>query len=102
MIPVHPRLPNLIAAAALCAAQACTQVPALDETVTDDLRQAAYPALVPLGTALPPLPAPQDEAARLESALNGRRDNLKSRTGALQSQIIDEKTRKRMDEGVNR
>jgi len=96
------RLPLLIAAAALFGAAACTQVPELEDTVTDDLSASKYPALVPLAPTLGMRPAPQDEAARLESTLNGRRDRLQSRATELQVGLIDEKTRKRMREGVAR
>lgn len=102
MFPVQLRLHALIATALLCGAVACTQVPELDDTVTDDLRDSKYPALVPLGPALGTLPAPEDEAARLESELTARRDRLKSRASGLQTQIIDENSRKRMRDGVAR
>ncbi|MCA0869619.1 hypothetical protein LCL97_02160 [Seohaeicola saemankumensis] len=100
LAPNH--LPVLIAAALLSGVAGCTQVPELNDTVTDDLSSSKYPALVPLAPTLGTRPAPQDEAERLESSLNGRRDRLKSRASGLQAGIIDEKTRKRMREGVAR
>lgn len=62
---------------------ACTQVPKLQEQITDDLKQAAYPDLVPLDQTLAPLPDPTTASSELERELAARRARLRARAQAV-------------------
>lgn len=70
---------------ALAAAAACTRVPELEDRLTPDLRDAPYPALLPLGSALAPLPPPRQEAEALEQELDARSRRLQQRAEALRN-----------------
>lgn len=92
-----------VAALAVAAALAgCANVPDLDARIPASVQSAPYPALLPLETALAPLPAPQDAAGQLETALAGRRDSLKARASRLQGPVVDDDSRARMAAGVAR
>lgn len=71
----------LVVMAAACAA--CTRVPEIEDRLTTDMRDAAYPALLPLDDGLPTLPTPQDQSAELEEQLEARSARLKARAEAL-------------------
>ncbi|MFW8594860.1 hypothetical protein [Cribrihabitans neustonicus] len=68
---------------ALAAAAACTRVPELEDRLTPDLRDAPYPELLPLGTALEPLPPPRQQSEALEQELGARSSRLQRRARAL-------------------
>ncbi|TDK51583.1 hypothetical protein [Antarcticimicrobium luteum] len=70
----------------LVAAAGCTRtVPELDQTRTDALRDAPYPALVPLGPLLATGAAEPDSAERLEREMAWRSARLKSRADRLRA-----------------
>lgn len=95
------RLPAALALAGLVAASGCAHVPELDARISPQLQSAPYPALLPLDTALEPLPSPQQASDRIESALAGRRDRLKARAARLQAPVIDDASRARMAAGLS-
>jgi len=85
---------------AVLALGACTEVPELEALETRALRDAPYPALIPLDPSLFSEPAPEDEADELEEGLSARMDRLQGRARRLNAPVIDEPTRKRMKAGV--
>jgi hypothetical protein len=91
-------------AAALAAAlglAGCIEVPALDDTVTESLRDAPYPALLPTNTLMTVGPLPSDQASDIERDLVARRGALDARAARLrQATGLDPATRTRMREGV--
>ncbi|MFW8634396.1 hypothetical protein [Cribrihabitans pelagius] len=68
---------------ALAAAAACSRVPELEDRLTPDLRNAPYPDLLPLGTALETLPPPRRQSEALEAELGARSSRLQQRARAL-------------------
>ena len=76
----------LIALALLAAAPGCTRdVPELDQTRSDALRDARYPDLIPLGPALAADAAEPDSAETLERELAARRALLNARAARLRA-----------------
>ncbi|MFV0514505.1 MAG: hypothetical protein ACK5MY_12895 [Jhaorihella sp.] len=98
----RPIRPGVAVLAVLVILAACARVPELDARLSRETHGAPYPDLLPLDTALVPLPAPVEEAERLQAALAGRRDSLKARARALRDPVIDERERARMRAGVAR
>jgi hypothetical protein len=80
------RLPKFLPPLLLAAAAACTNVPELEEGITPDLRRADYPDLVPLDSLMQPLPAPQEQSAETQAALDARAARLRARAAALKTQ----------------
>lgn len=76
---------GILLAAAVAAASACTRVPELEDRLTPDLRGAGYPTLLPLDTALQPLPPPAVASRQLEHELNARGARLQRRAEALRN-----------------
>ena len=66
-------------------ATACTRVPELEDQLTEDLRSADYPVLIPLDQAVAPLPLPATQSAELEQQLLARSARLQNRARALRS-----------------
>lgn len=79
---------------------ACTDIPELDATVPAHLKQADYPALVPLDGLLTPLPPPQEQADALRAELETRRDGLQQRARQMNAPVVDDATAARMRRGV--
>lgn len=85
------RLPFAASAALTClalllTAAGCTRaVPELDQTRSDALRDAPYPALIPLGPALAANAAEPDSAEKLEQEMTARRALLNARAARLRS-----------------
>ncbi len=108
-LPISNRRKTLFAAALalglgtlVLGLSACAQFPELDATVPQHLRDADYPALVPLDGSLTSNIAPRQAAQPIESYLTARRDRLQRRARALRATIIDSETRKRMQDGISR
>ncbi|MDK3075456.1 hypothetical protein QO034_20485 [Sedimentitalea sp. JM2-8] len=80
----------------------CANVPDLASTVPASLEDADYPALVPIETLLVPLPAPRDQSDDIRASLESRRDSLRVRADRLNTTVVDDETRKRMQAGVPR
>lgn len=78
-------LPLMLLCASLgCATlTGCTNEPELRDRVTPDLRQAAYPDLLPSDQLVPSLPTPQDQGTALEQELEARSARLDRRAEAL-------------------
>lgn len=79
---------------------ACTAVPELDATLPAGLKNAEYPALVPLETLLLPESDQMEDAETQRSDLEARRDSLKARAARLNTPVVDDETRTRMNAGV--
>lgn len=90
------------ASALMLSGAACTQVPELDATIPDNLRNAPYPKLVRLDESIFAVQLPQEQSAEIEKSLAARRDRLQSRAREFDSTVVDPAARKRMQNGVNR
>ena len=78
---------------------ACTQFPELDAQVSDSVRNAPFPDMVPLNTLdtqIGPGRVAPDAAGQMEA----RVAQLKSRAAQLRRTVIDRDTRERMQSGV--
>lgn len=80
---------SFAAATLLALAPGCAQVPELDATVPEHLKDAAYPALIPLDGSLATEILPADAASEIEDHLAGRRDRLQARAKRLNSPVTD-------------
>jgi hypothetical protein len=78
----------------------CTDVPDLGAAVPGWVDDAPYPDLLPLGTALTPLPRPAEAAETINADLAARTARLQERARALQAPVVDDATRRRMDAGI--
>lgn len=78
----------------------CTQVPELGDRVTPEIKDAAYPLLVPLDESLTTPPNPMVEAAEVEETLIARVQRLKNRAKQLQGPVVDRQTQSRMNQGI--
>ncbi len=96
-LPPRPAILACLIAACLAG---CTKVPELDATIAEDMEHADYPALVPIETLLVQpartIQTPEAEIERIEN----RRARLKARAKRLNTQIVDQETRARMQNGV--
>ena len=79
----------------------CTPIPELDATLSQDAKDADFPALVPIETILRPGPPPQEDSENLREDLEARRESLQRRASALNAPIVDAETQDRMNAGVN-
>lgn len=79
--------PAALTGLALCLTVAgCTRdVPELDQTRSAALRDAPYPALIPLGPALAIDAAEPDSAEKLQQEMAGRRALLNARAARLRA-----------------
>ncbi len=89
-----------LAAGVLALSSGCARVPELAATIREDLRDSDYPRLRPIENLVEPLPAPAEEAAKLEASLEARRRALERRARALRPPVVDEHDRERMGRGV--
>lgn len=81
-------MPRPVLILSLVLAAACTRVPEIEDQLTDDLRTAPYPDLIPLNDALTERAAPAEEAQELEDDLTRRANRLKARAAALKAAKI--------------
>lgn len=79
---------------------ACTQFPALDDSVPDAAARAEYPDLVPLDPLLSSLADAPTKNTEIESNLQSRVAALRARAARLRRPIVDPATRARMRTGV--
>ncbi len=80
----------------------CTQVPELEATIPDHLRDAPYPELIALDEAFGTVHPPREQAGRIERQLAARRARLQSRAKGLNARVLDPATRARMREAIAR
>lgn len=89
-----------IAISMICAAlAACSTFPELDASVSDEVRDAPYPDLVPMAS----LEQRTTEGRITDATLpdvNARIARLKARAARLRGTVIDAPTRRRMSGGV--
>ncbi|MBK0327087.1 hypothetical protein I5535_07250 [Rhodobacteraceae bacterium F11138] len=93
---------------ALCAALlvvnlcACAQVPELDAVISDSLKDADFPDLVPIETLVPArVPDPATDSQEQVQQLESRRQALQARAQQLNGTIVDQETRTRMRKGIS-
>ena len=91
---------HMIAAVALLGASACTQFPQLDRTITPQLENADYPALVPVEPLLAQAKAGQVDPVQTESQLQGRLSRLRARAARLRGSVLSGRERQRLREGL--
>lgn len=76
---------------------ACTQFPALEGTISPELANADYPALVPTETLTREPVTADARRAETESAVNARAAALRARANAMNSgSIVDSTTKTRL------
>ena len=97
---IHRRFLTVFALLALTTG--CAQVPELDESVPDNLDNAAYPALISLDGSLVTQTLPSDAASQIDDNLAGRRERLQARAKRLNSPVVDPESRARMKAGISR
>lgn len=75
---------------------ACVDLPELDDTSATAARNRPWPQLVPLA---PVLASARDLSSQPDAggALTGRAARLKAKAAALQGEVIDDETRRRME-----
>ncbi|MCZ4353334.1 hypothetical protein O4H61_12465 [Roseovarius aestuarii] len=79
---------------------ACAPFPQLDNTVSDTLRDAPYPQLVPLDALDTQMAQPRLTDQSM-TAMEARIQRLRTRASRLRGTVIDSPTRQRMSRGVN-
>ncbi len=90
----------LLACALASGLSGCVDIPELDEGISERLRDADYPALVPIETALA-IGTPQaGTAEEVDAELAARRARLEQRAAALRKPILDAESRTRLGETV--
>ena len=87
---------RLIFAIPLAMLAGYTTIPELTERVPPQIKNAAYPELVPLEDVLGAPVNPQEEATELQKHLQARSERLASKARELQSPVLDEADRDRL------
>jgi hypothetical protein len=87
---------------ALMVLAGCVEVPELDRAVPAWVDDAPYPDLVPIGPDITQRIPPDERASEIGDDLSARRDRLLRLARALNTPVIDDATRTRMDGGVAR
>lgn len=82
------------------ALSACTQFPTLDRTITPDLAEAEYPALVPLDPLLAQATAGRVDAQATQAQLAARVARLRTRAARLRGSVLSGRERQRLREGL--
>jgi len=91
----------LIAPLALAAlVQGCIQAPELDDALTEDAHDADYPILQPLRPEDFAGPTPAEAQADIQAPLDSRVSSLQTRANALRRPVVDDATRKRLEDGI--
>lgn len=79
---------------------ACAEFPALDATVTDEMKAADFPALAPT-SELEALQAPPQATEATAASVNARAAALRARAARLQGSIVSPADKARMRAGVS-
>ncbi len=80
---------------------ACTQFPQLDRTVTPELANSHYPALVPLGPVLAAANTSNVEPVQASGAIDARVSALKARAARLRGSVLSGAERQRLANGLH-
>ncbi|UWR23523.1 hypothetical protein [Sulfitobacter sp. S190] len=92
---------RIVIALCLCAAlPACTQFPALDQTVTPALENADYATLVPLDPVLAQARTPGRAPEAINARLDGRIAALNARAARLRGGVLTGRERQRLSQGL--
>tara|TARA_R110002095_G_scaffold139566_1_gene121208 strand:+ start:719 stop:1048 length:330 start_codon:yes stop_codon:yes gene_type:complete len=78
----------------------CTQFPALDRTLTPELANADYPALVPLDPLLATATAGRIDTVQTQTQLQSRVERLRARAARLRGSVLTGREKQRLDEGL--
>jgi len=89
-----------ISACFLTALAGCIQVPELEQAVPEWVATADYPELIPLGDEFTTQTTPLDQAEEIETELSARRTRLQAKAKALNTPVLSEAERARLDETV--
>ncbi len=89
-----------LSALALCALTACTQFPELDQTVSPDLENADFPALIPLDPILAGTRTATRDNTQTQAALEARVANLRARAARIRGSVLTGRERQRLAEGL--
>ncbi len=87
-------------ALALCALTACTQFPELDQTVSPDLENADFPALIPLDPILAGTRTATRDNTQTQAMLEARVANLRARAARIRGSVLTGRERQRLAEGL--
>ncbi|MBU3258809.1 hypothetical protein KPG71_02140 [Roseovarius sp. PS-C2] len=80
-------------------ATGCTQFPALEDTVSEEARNAPYMSLEPVENLRAGVP--EDRIADTDTAaMEARIARLRARAARLSGNVVDSRTRSRMSRGV--
>jgi hypothetical protein len=81
-------------------ATACTQFPAIEDRVSEDVRDAPYMDLVPVETLRASVP--EDQVTDTDATtVEARIARLRARAARLSGAVVDNRTRTRMSQGVD-
>ncbi|UMA65908.1 hypothetical protein LVO79_05465 [Roseivivax marinus] len=94
-----PLFPSLCVGT-LVLAGACVQFPEIEAAESAYVPGAAYPDLVPIETLLASTPA--RATPEMRGAVESRADALRRRAAGLDGPVIDDATRARLDQGIQR
>lgn len=81
-------------------ATGCTQFPALDRTLTPELQDSDYPALVPLDPLLARAAQTGVEPVQATAAIDARVAALRSRAAGLRGSVLTGRERQRLAQGL--
>lgn len=99
--PRRPALSIWAALALVASFGGCTQFPDLDDSLGDGLAAAEYPDLATADQLVGLTAADPDRGAREAQALQARVAGLQARADALRGGVLDQDTRRRMEQGVD-
>lgn len=91
---------RLIALTLITCLTACTQFPELDSAVSEQAKDAEYPALVPVEGLLAQAETTRTDPDQTIQSLNARVAALRNRAKRLRNTVVDSTTRQRMKDGV--
>lgn len=87
-------------ATAALALSACTQFPDLEHTRTDALKDAEYPALVPIEPILAAIEPPGTLPDETTAGINTRLAALRGRAEGLRGDVLSADDKRRLAEGL--
>ena len=79
---------------------ACTQFPELDRAITPELKEADYPALVPVEPLLTRATEGRVDPVTTQSNLEGRVARLRARAALLRGSVLTGRERQRLAQGL--
>ena len=78
---------------------ACTQFPQLDRTITPELENSEFPALVPIEPLLATASTGRVDPVATQAELQGRLSRLRARAAGLRGSVLTGRERQRLAQG---